>query len=280
MFQDYIKIATQQLLPKRILTSFAGLMANAKIPAVKNFLIRRFIEVYQVNMQEAQFETSEEYACFNDFFIRQLKPSCRPLGGSGILSPVDGFISEFGTIEKGMLLQAKGRHYSVSELLNDHSNEVNAFEGGQFATLYLSPKDYHRIHMPLDARLKYAVYVPGKLFSVQPSCARLIPRLFNRNERLVLFFETKIGLMAMVLVGATIVGSIATKWHGELPRKRHTYVLKDVFSNLEIKQGEEMGYFKLGSTVILLFSAETPIEWLGHLNAGTPLRYGENLANL
>ncbi|MFV0820093.1 archaetidylserine decarboxylase [Legionella micdadei] len=278
MLSDYLKTMPQFVAPKLTLTHFAGFMANVQIPLIKNALIRLFIQQYGVDMSEAKEENPEAYSTFNDFFIRHLKPECRPLAQADIVSPVDGFVSELGAIKKGHILQAKGRYYTVSELLACDAGLSKKFTQGCFATLYLSPKDYHRIHMPLDAKLVKMIYVPGKLFSVQPTTARVIPHLFARNERLVCFFETKAGPMAMVLVGATIVGAIGTRWQGDVKRskhKRHIDFAEFNNSTTLVKQGEEMGYFKLGSTVVLLFANSEQVHWLNHLRAGDKIRYGQ-----
>ncbi|ARG98760.1 archaetidylserine decarboxylase [Legionella micdadei] len=278
MLSDYLKTMPQFVAPKLTLTHFAGFMANVQIPLIKNALIRLFIQQYGVDMSEAKEENPEAYSTFNDFFIRHLKPECRPLAQADIVSPVDGFVSELGAIKKGQILQAKGRYYTVSELLACDAGLSKKFTQGCFATLYLSPKDYHRIHMPLDAKLVKMIYVPGKLFSVQPTTARVIPHLFARNERLVCFFETKAGPMAMVLVGATIVGAIGTRWQGDVKRskhKRHIDFAEFNNSSILVKQGEEMGYFKLGSTVVLLFANSEQVHWLNHLRAGDKIRYGQ-----
>jgi phosphatidylserine decarboxylase len=282
MFRDYLKTAPQYILPKQRLTYLSGLIANIQIPAIKNRLIRQFIQKYDVNMKEALEENPENYACFNEFFIRQLKPECRPLATADIVSPVDGVVSELGSIQAGQILQAKARYYTVAQLLACNDGRSEQFTRGSFATLYLSPKDYHRIHMPIDAQLKEMIYIPGKLFSVQPTTARVVPRLFARNERLVCFFDTQAGQMAMVLVGATIVGAIGTRWLGEIKRSRQQQHFD--FAALDkkeafIKQGEEMGYFKLGSTVILLFAQEKPIHWVDGIRAGTRIQYGQALAS-
>lgn len=281
MFLDKCKIFLHYVLPKRALTIFAGLLANNKIAVVKNHLIRNFIDDYQVNMSEAIKTRVEDYACFNDFFIRRLKPECRPIKEADIISPVDGFISEIGTITAGTLLQAKGRHYLVRELLTDQSVLSSQFDSGCFATLYLSPKDYHRVHMPMTARLKEMVYVPGTLFSVQPRTVRAIPRLFARNERLVVFFDTEIGLMAMVLVGATVVGAIGTSWHGDVKRSRQAKYFNyssDQSMDTLLQKAAEMGYFKLGSTVILLFANGAQVQWKNDLQAGDKISFGDALA--
>lgn len=282
MFSDEVKNFFHYLLPKKALTSFAGLLANCKIKRIKNHLIRNFINDYQVNMNEAIESEIEAYTCFNDFFIRRLKPGSRVISQAQVISPVDGFISELGTISAGKLLQAKGLYYSVRELLTEQSPLGAQFDSGCFATLYLSPKDYHRVHMPMDATLKEMIYVPGTLFSVQPRTARAIPRLFARNERLVVFFDTCFGLMAMVLVGATVVGAIGTAWHGDLKRMRHTKRF-DYASNQAVntvfQKAAEMGYFKLGSTVILLFANGSQGGWKHDLQAGDAIRFGDALVD-
>jgi phosphatidylserine decarboxylase len=284
MFNDYFKTLLQLIIPKHTLTRFAGLLANIQNPAIKNRLIRSFIKIYGVDMSEAKEENPESYTCFNEFFIRHLKPSCRPLEHADIVSPVDGSVSELGHIEKGQILQAKGRYYSVAELLAYDNTLGEQFTNGCFATLYLAPKDYHRIHMPIDAKLKEMIYVPGKLFSVQPtSTVRLLPHLFTRNERLVVFFDTPAGLMAMVLIGAIIVGAIGTRWQGDIERslqKRYVNLAGLSQSEASVKQGEEMGYFKLGSTVVLLFADGKRIHWRDGLVGGSSIHYNEALARI
>lgn len=283
MSSDHLKTLPQYIIPKRALTTFAGCMANIKIPVVKNYLIRDFVQKYAVNMQEAREEVIENYACFNDFFIRKLKPACRPIADADIISPVDGCISEIGAITAGKLLQAKGHDYTVSELLACDDVRAAQFDQGRFATLYLSPKDYHRVHMPINATLTDMIYVPGRLFSVQPTTARVVPKLFARNERLVVFFDTPAGPMAMVLVGATIVGAIGTSWHGDIRRGRKQKQF--IYSNGQdintvLEKAAEMGYFKLGSTVILLFADGQRVQWKDTLQAGNAIRFGEALGSV
>lgn len=281
MKSDYLKTLPQYIIPKHALTVLAGLLAEVKAPKIKNWLITHFIQAFHVNMQEAEKETPEQYPCFNDFFIRKLKPGCRPIAKADIVSPVDGCISEIGAITAGQLVQAKGRAYSVEDLLGCDEKLSQPFLKGKFATIYLSPKDYHRIHMPLDAVLQEMIYIPGKLFSVQPATARVIPNLFARNERLVVFFDTHIGKMAMVLVGATIVGAIGTSWHGDLMRNRkaiHFHYSQQRDTHLELSQGSEMGYFKLGSTVILLFAEGHRLAWDHQLTVGSCIQLGNELA--
>jgi phosphatidylserine decarboxylase len=282
MYFDLLKTVPQYLVPKHGLTTFAGCVANVKNPRLKNYIIQRFITKYQVNMSEALIEDPSSYACFNDFFIRHLKPESRPLAQADIVSPVDGCVSEIGTINEGQLLQAKGRYYSVEELLACDKNIADQYTQGRFATLYLSPKDYHRIHMPLDAELKSMTYIPGALFSVQPTTARVVPKLFARNERLVVFYDTKVGPMAMVLVGATIVGAIGTSWHGDLQRSK-TKISFDYSKDSPLQmmsKGDEMGYFKLGSTVVLLFADGKQMQWNDSLKAGSAIQFGEAMGTI
>jgi len=279
MIRDYLKSIPHILLPKHALTLYAGLLANLKINRIKNRLIRRFIQEHGVNMQEAEHENLSYYACFNDFFIRHLKPGCRPIAAADIVSPVDGSISEVGEIHQGQLLQAKGRYYSVEELLACSSTIAKRFNSGHFITIYLSPKDYHRVHMPIEGVLSEMTYVPGRFYSVQPALSRVIPHLFARNQRLVVQFETSIGLMAMVLVGATVVGRIGTAWSGDIARSRN--IRKTAYTHEKIlKKGEEMGYFKLGSTVILLFSQEAKMRWHESLTSEKTIFLGEMLGEI
>lgn len=280
MFFDLLKTLPQFCMPKRTMTQLAGKLANLSSPRLKNTLIRYFIKKYGVNMAEAREENPEAYRTFNDFFIRTLKPSCRPLARADIVSPVDGSVSEYGSIERGQILQAKGHRYRLQSLLACEPAECNPFLQGQFATLYLSPKDYHRIHMPMTGTLIETRYVPGRLFSVQPTTARIIPDLFARNERLVTLFETPTGPMAIVLVGATIVGSMGTVWDKTIPRSEN--ILRTSFTQqpITLQQGEEMGHFKLGSTVIVLLPETMPVQWLLTGNPSETVRYGQALGQL
>jgi phosphatidylserine decarboxylase len=282
MVLDLLKTIPQYIMPQHGLTSFAGWVANSTNPRIKNYIIRRFIKKYGVNMSEAAIEAPELYSSFNDFFIRHLKPECRPMAQADITSPVDGCISELGKIKKGQLFQAKGRYYSVEELLGCDKDTAAQYTEGQFATLYLSPKDYHRVHMPIQAELKSMTYIPGALFSVQPTTARVVPKLFARNERLVVFFDTKTGPMVMVLVGAAIVGAIGTSWHGDLKRAGKKIIFDYANNPLseQMHQGEEMGFFKLGSTVVLLFANGKQVEWRSSLKAGSTVRFGEAIGDI
>ncbi len=279
MLKD-LKTYTQYLLPKNGLTALAGYIADLNHPALKSYLIRRFIQQYGVNMQEALEEDPDKYATFNDFFIRRLKPECRPIASSDIVSPVDGYVSEIGSIQDGRLLQAKNKFYTVAELLGTDGIESAQFNNGAFATLYLSPRDYHRVHMPIESTLLKMTYIPGKLFSVQPSTARVIPRLFAVNERVVVYFNTQIGTMVMVLVGATIVGGIGTRWHGKVvrgSRKMEFNYQMPTSRNTVLQKAEEMGYFKLGSTVVLLFANGNQVAWEQNLRAESQIQFGAPL---
>ncbi|KFX27411.1 archaetidylserine decarboxylase [Ralstonia solanacearum] len=248
-------IQLQHLLPKLLITRLLGMFARRRCGALTQWAIRRFIARYNVNMAEALQTEPGAYATFNDFFTRALRPGARPLATARLVCPVDGAISQFGRIERDQIFQAKGKSFSSSALLAGNEELARRFDDGLFATLYLSPRDYHRIHMPCDGRLISMRYVPGELYSVNPATARAIDALFARNERVVCDFDSPHGPFALVLVGATIVGSIATAWHGVVnpprsPSVRH-WDYRD--RNITLKQGEEMGRFLLGSTVVLLF---------------------------
>jgi phosphatidylserine decarboxylase len=277
------KLFLQYTAPKQLLTALAGLLANIKIKFIKNHVIRRFIQSYDVVMTEAVQENPEDYVNFNDFFTRYLKPGVRPIADADVVSPVDGCVSEIGHIKQGQLLQAKGRYYSVDELLACDATQSTPFQNGSFATLYLSPRDYHRVHMPVAGTLQDMTHVPGTLFSVQPDTVRHIPKLFARNERVVLFFETELGPMVVILVGATIVGKIGTCWHGDLPRAKKPVHFKNNLpapAERGLKQADEVGYFKLGSTAIILFAENSKIEWTPALKAGVHVRLGEALGRV
>ena len=256
---DRLAVLPQYLLPKKLVTQLAGRFASAELGGVTQAAISRFVAHYGVDMSEAAEPDITRYASFNDFFTRALRAGARPLADADYVCPVDGAISQFGAIERDQIFQAKGHHYSTCALLAGDAALAAEFENGQFATIYLSPKDYHRIHMPCAGRLLRMVYVPGDLFSVNPTTARGVPGLFARNERVVCVFDTARGPFVLVLVGATIVGSMATVWHGVVnpPRlgeiKRWNY--QD--QSIELKQGDEMGRFLLGSTVVLLWPRAT-----------------------
>ena len=252
---DYFAVLLQHLLPKQALTVFAGKVAGLKGGAMTSRLIRWFVGRYKVNMTEAANSDIRSYATFNDFFTRALRSDARPLADAAFICPVDGAISQFGPIENDQLFQAKGHSYSTTALVGGDHDLAAQFQDGSFATLYLSPKDYHRIHMPCDGRLTCMIYVPGDLFSVNPVTARGVPGLFARNERVVCVFESEHGPFVLTLVGATIVGSMATVWHGVVnpPRSREVREWKYDTQQVLLTKGDEMGRFLLGSTVVMLF---------------------------
>lgn len=251
---DRFAVLLQYLLPKQALTIFAGVIANAQAGALTQRLIAWFVQKYQVNMSEAAESDIRAYPSFNAFFTRALRADARPLSTAPWLCPVDGSISQFGQIQDGTIFQAKGHSFSSTTLIGGDAKLAAHYQHGSFANIYLSPRDYHRIHMPCDGRLLKMIYVPGDLFSVNPVTARGVPNLFARNERVVCVFETAVGPVTMVLVGATIVGSVATTWHGVVnpPRSRQPREWDYSKQAILLKQGEEMGRFMLGSTVLVL----------------------------
>jgi phosphatidylserine decarboxylase len=248
-------VASQYVLPKVALTANAGRLANIQGGPLTTRFIEWFVRRYGVNMQEAANPDMASYASFNEFFSRPLKAGARPLAQSDWVSPVDGAISQFGAIQADQIFQAKGHQYTTRALVGGDAALAAQFQDGHFATLYLSPKDYHRIHMPCAGRLTRMIYVPGELFSVNPATARGVPGLFARNERVVCVFDTPYGPMVLTLVGATIVGSMATTWHGIVnpPRTRKVREWRYEGQAIDFKQGDEMGRFLLGSTVVMLF---------------------------
>lgn len=256
---DKFAVSAQYLLPKQALTILAGKFANAQAGRLTTAVIRRFVARYKVNMAEAANPDIARYASFNEFFTRPLRDGARPLAAADLICPVDGAISQFGTIEGEQIFQAKGHHYSTTALVGGDRALAEQFKNGSFATIYLSPRDYHRIHMPCDGRLTRMIYVPGALFSVNPATARGVPGLFARNERVVCVFESEFGPFVLTLVGATIVGSMATVWHGLVnpPRTREVREWTYAQDQVVLKKGDEMGRFLLGSTVVLLFPENT-----------------------
>ena len=252
---DRLAVLPQYLLPKRALTQAAGALASRPLGGFTQSAIRRFVARYGVDMSEAAEPDIARYATFNDFFTRELKAGARPLANADFVCPVDGAISQFGRIERDQIFQAKGHRYSTRSLVGGDAELAAKFEDGDFATLYLSPRDYHRIHMPCYGRLQRMIHVPGELFSVNPTTARGVPGLFARNERVVCVFEGRFGPFVLVLVGATIVGSMATVWHGQVNPPRPGKIREWRYGDLPIalQAGEEMGRFLLGSTVVMLF---------------------------
>jgi phosphatidylserine decarboxylase len=269
-------IALQHIAPQHALSRLAGLLAESRSPWLRDALIRGFVAAFDVDLSQAARGIGE-FASFNDFFTRELKPGARPLADAErfILSPADGAISQLGNITGGRILQAKGRDYSVAEILGGEAGEAARFEGGRFMTIYLSPRDYHRVHMPAAGRLQTTAYLPGDLFSVNQKTAEGVERLFARNERLACLFDGPDGRFASIMVGAMIVAGIDTVWPNTFRTHARTMVRED-FSACprDFAAGEEMGRFYLGSTVVLLFEPGR-VEWLDGLKAGGPLRMGQ-----
>lgn len=273
---ERIAVALQYLLPKQALTVLAGKFAGWRGGALTTRVIGWFVRRYKVDMSEAANPDIAAYDSFNAFFTRPLRTDARPLADSAFLCPVDGAISQFGAIDGEQIFQAKGHHYSTRALLGGDAALAARFAGGSFATLYLSPRDYHRIHMPCSGRLSRMIHVPGALFSVNPATARGVPGLFARNERVVCIFESENGPFALVLVGATIVGSMATVWHGVVNPPRSGTLREWHYDEAEVvlEKGVEMGRFLLGSTVVMLFPCDT-IAFNPAWQPGAPIRMGE-----
>ncbi|MFG6447958.1 archaetidylserine decarboxylase [Roseateles sp. BYS180W] len=281
---DRLAVLPQYLMPKQLLTQLAGRLANAELGGFTTWTIQRFIERYGVNMAEAAEPNPAAYASFNAFFTRPLRADARPLAQAELVCPVDGAISQFGRIQGDQIFQAKGHHFSTAALVGGDAGLARAYENGYFANLYLSPRDYHRIHMPCAGRLLRMIHVPGALYSVNPLTARAVPGLFARNERVVCEFQRPAsqggGHFIMVLVGATIVGSMATTWHGVVNPPRPGSVRAWQYGNQDIHlaQGEEMGRFLLGSTVVMLFPASDGLAFNPDWQPAGPVRLGEVMA--
>ncbi|WP_110457175.1 archaetidylserine decarboxylase [Shewanella algidipiscicola] len=284
---DKLKIALQYMMPKHLLSRLVGKLAAAELGMVTTSVIKWFIKQYKIDMSEAAQSEPEAYASFNAFFTRALKPGIRPLCDDDdyIVHPVDGAVSQCGSIKSGRIFQAKGHDYSALALLGDQVDDAKRFEGGDFATIYLAPKDYHRIHMPIKGTLSKMTYVPGELFSVNPLTAENVPGLFALNERVVAIFETEIGPIAMVLVGATIVASIETVWAGTVTPPTGKKVFTWDYPTegpeaLTLDKGEEMGRFKLGSTVVMLFAKDAIEEFADGVKPKAVTRMGQAFAKI
>ena len=278
------KVAFQYIMPQLYLTQLAGWFAQQKWGAVTHFVIKVFAKKYNVDMSEAKKENFSDYESFNQFFIRELKDGARKINENptALCLPADGRVSQIGHIDDERLLQAKGHFFSLSDLLAGDEELVNTFKNGEFATIYLSPRDYHRVHMPCDATLRKMIYVPGDLFSVNPFLAEHVPNLFARNERVICVFDTAFGPMIQILVGATITASMSTVWAGVInpPRTGEVKVWTYQGDNaIKLTKGQEMGAFQLGSTVINLFPANS-VTLAEHLEVDVPVRMGEILATM
>jgi len=279
---DKLKVLPQYFIPQHFLTSLVYRLTRCDIPWFKNFIINQFINVFKVDMSLALNPDPESYSSFNTFFTRELSPGARPVSSDdrNIISPVDGIISQIDKIENDTIMQAKGKSYTLKHLLLE-DELVNMFSGGTFATLYLAPKDYHRIHMPISGKLSRMIYVPGKLFAVNAHTARAVNAVFAKNERVINIFHTDIGPMAIIMVGALFVGSMETVWAGQITPAKDRIINNVQYSDNEavrLQQGQEMGRFNMGSTVILLFPKDT-MRWASGMVADKTIVMGENIAN-
>lgn len=283
--KDSLFAAWQYPVPHHLLSRLMGRLTYCRIKWLKLTYMRLIIKRFGVNMAEAAEPDLNKYEHFNAFFTRALKPEARPITADSktIISPVDGRVSQMGFIEDGHIFQAKGHRYSLTNLLGGSDDWSKKFIDGEFATIYLSPKDYHRIHMPIDGELKEMRHIPGRLFSVNPRTVRTVPGLFARNERVVCFFETPIGPVAMILVGAIFVASIETVWHGVVsPPTRHdiqSTCYGTGVSEINLTKGEEMGRFNMGSTVIVLFGKDK-IKWTEGLGAENNVQLGQAIGTV
>ncbi len=278
MKYENFKTDLQYFLPKHIITRLVGLIASARLGKFTTFLITKFVALYNINTDEMRGNITD-YTSFNDFFSRPLKENARPIdeNADNIVFPVDGTVSQFGKLNNDTLLQAKGHYYSADMLLGGQDGDI--FQNGDFITIYLSPKDYHRVHIPFAGTLEKMTYIPGDLFSVSPFNAEHIPELFARNERVACIFNTEIGKMAVVFVGATIVRSIATSWAGTVAPNKSAKIQTSLYTDNapSFTKGAEIGKFFMGSTVICLF-AKDKVNFVSELSAGQPTRVGQKMA--
>ena len=273
-------VLPQYALPHHFLSRLMSKLTHCENTLFKNLFIKLIIRLYGVNMGEAQFQTLDHYPSFNHFFTRALKDGARPITGSAhaIACPADGAVSQAGAIKDGRIFQAKGHSFTALELLGGDADRASIFENGSFTTIYLSPKDYHRLHMPLTGSLKEMVHIPGRLFSVNNATANAVPNLFARNERVACIFDTEAGPMALILVGAIFVSSVETVWHGVVtpPTIREPSFWQYQNNAPKLEKGEEMGRFNMGSTIIVIFGKDK-IAWDESLTAGTSVKLGEQI---
>jgi len=270
----------QHMLPQHALSRLILRATRVRTPWIKNTLVRGFLKLYAIDMAEAAQSDPYSFGSFNEFFTRALKPGVRSIAAdpNAIACPVDGTISQAGTIEGERLLQAKGRTYTLTELLAAQP-WARDFEGGSFATIYLAPFNYHRVHMPVHGQLKDTVYVPGRLFSVNAATAAQVPKLFARNERVLTLFDTAFGRIALIMVGALNVGSMATVWAGDITPAARRTITRLPLHDVSLEKGAEMGRFNMGSTVILLFQRNRA-RWNADLTAGAIVKLGQSLGAL
>lgn len=284
MLTDVIKAYPQYLMPGHLVSRLTHKMMRIEAPWFKNGMIRLLSAIFDIDMSDAQLKNPEDFASFNAFFTRALKPESRPIDAAenSIVSPVDGAISQITQIDEGSLIQAKGHSYSVADLLGGDAAEAEKYAQGSFTTIYLSPRDYHRIHIPVAGTLTEMVHVPGRLFSVNPATARTIPRLFARNERVIAYFDTEMGPLAVVMVGAINVGSVETVWAGEVTPPAGKSIGRWHYEGkqaLAFAKGAEIGRFNMGSTVILLFG-NAAVQWSDALQAESKLKMGQKIGEL
>lgn len=279
---DKLRVLPQYLIPQHFITGLVYQITRCETPWFKNTLIKLFISVFDVDMTLANNPDPESYSSFNTFFTRELSPDARPLtlGDQTVLCPVDGSVSQVGGIKNDTIIQAKGKSYTLKDLLVD-DELVEQFSDGDFATLYLSPKDYHRIHMPVSGQLKRMIYVPGKLFAVNSHTVRVVDSVFAKNERVINIFETRIGPMAMIMVGALNVGSMETVWAGQITPAEDSIINDTQYSDgdVHLEQGQEMGRFNMGSTVILLFPKDV-MQWSAEIVAEKGIVMGESIGSV
>ena len=281
--KEILTVLPQYALPHHSLSTLMSKLTHCTYPAWKNAFINTIIRLYGVNMGEAKFENLDHYASFNEFFTRELKHGARPIAADSdaIACPADGAVSQAGLIEQGKIFQAKGHDYSAVELLGGDADRAKSFENGHFATIYLSPKDYHRLHMPLAGTLKEMIHIPGRLFSVNNTTVGAVPNLFARNERVACIFDTESGPMALILVGAIFVSSVQTVWHGVVtpPTISTPRTWKYAADAPFLAKGAEMGRFNMGSTIIVLFGKDK-IDWAPQFCAGSPVKLGEAIGRI
>jgi phosphatidylserine decarboxylase len=272
-------VLIQYCCPQHLLTKATGLLANCRWKWFKNWAIKRLITKYHVDLHEALSENLEDYPSFNSFFTRKLKPELRPIaqGNQQVTSPADGCVSQIGHIQEDTIFQAKGFYYSTTSLLGGSEELARNFKNGEFATIYLAPRDYHRVHMPLPGTLRETIYIPGDLFSVNQFTTHAVPNLFTRNERLVCLFDSAVGPMAVILVGAMLVGNIQTVW--PMQHSRKTISTERYSSEIHLDKGQELGFFTMGSTVILLFG-ENKLNWNQELQENKLVKMGMEIGHL
>ena len=281
---SFIFVFLQYLLPKKRISNLIGFFAKSKNFYIKSIFINTFQKIYRVNLEEAVNEDIKSYSNFNSFFTRSLKPESRPIDNNtrSITSPADGVVSQLGKINLGKVIQAKGMYFSLLEFLGNDKKYFEKFKEGSFATIYLSPKDYHRVHMPIDGKLKQMIYVPGKLFSVNKITSQTVKNLYSKNERLICFFDTARGPMAVTMVGAMIVSGITVQWEKEdcfNKRKIQKFSYPSIGKeSLFIKKGEEFGRFMLGSTVVICF-ANNKLKWLNNLSSDSVVKMGQPIGS-